>query len=149
VSWRRDLLLGLAAEADAERAPERPHADHSEHQRPDQAEGQAQGVSLEQAGRAGQAEPGVEKVDQRRAGADRDAAGKSSAQHAADAQERDRPRLGAHEEAESESNGEGRHGDRLRPRASCRSSAARRSSHCPPTSAIHSSASDIGAGVGR
>ena len=37
----------------------------------------------------------------------------------------------------------------VRPRASCCSSAARRSSHCAPTSAIHSSASDIGAGVGR
>ena len=34
-------------------------------------------------------------------------------------------------------------------RASWRSNAARRSSHCPPTSAIHAIASDIGAGVGR
>ena len=55
----------------------------------------------------------------------------------------------AHEEAEPESNRQRRHADTLRPWASWRSSAASRSSHCEPTSAIHSSASDIGAGVGR
>ena len=36
-----------------------------------------------------------------------------------------------------------------RRRASWRSSAPSRSSHCPPISAIHATASDIGSGVGR
>jgi hypothetical protein len=39
--------------------------------------------------------------------------------------------------------------DHLRARVSWRSSAPRRSSHSPPTSAIHAIASDIGAGVDR
>ena len=137
------------AEAHPERAPERARADHAEHERADQPEGHLQGVGLEQACRAGEAEPGVEQVDQRRAGPDRDAARERSAQHAANAEERDRTRLRAHEEPESESDGERGHVGTVRPRASCRSSAASRSSHCAPTSAIHSSASDIGAGVGR
>ena len=97
----------------------------------------------------GEPEPGVEQVDQGRAGADGDAAGERAAQHAADAQERHGPGLGAHEQAEAEADDQRAHAESVRPRASCFSSAASRSSHWEPTSAIQASASDIGAGVGR
>ena len=77
-------------------------------------------------------------------------------------QSSERARLRADEEAEAEAasasereadDGRGPpsvRADTLRaPRASWRSSAASRSSHWAPTSAIQASASDIGAGVGR
>ena len=144
-----DLLLGLAAEPHPERGPQRARPDHGEHDGAERAERHAQRVDLEQAGRARQAEAGVEQVDDRGAGADRDAGPERAAQHRAHAQQRHRPGLGPDEQAEAEAHQGCAHAFVLSARANCRSSAASRSSHCPPTSAIHAIASDIGAGVGR
>ena len=147
---RGHLVIELAAEAHAERRPERPGADDREHEGAGDSEGHPQGVDLEQARRACQAEAGVEQVDQRRAGADRDAVRERAAQHAADAEQRHRARLRADEETESEAH--------ERASSPCRAygcapagARARRGGRptAAPTSAIQASASDIGAGVGR
>ena len=97
----------LAAEPDAERAPERPRAEVRKEGRADEAEGDAEGVDLEQRARAEHAERGVERVDHRRPGADGDADRRGSAQHRSRAEQPDRPDLRGDEEPEPEAGGEG------------------------------------------
>src|SRR5205823_12561108 len=107
---RGDLLRRLAADPNAEGAPERPEAEQREHDGAGHAERDAQRVDLEQPARAGDAERRVDHVDDRRARADRDADPEAAAQRRAQAEEPDRPDLRRRDEAEPEPSGErGRH----------------------------------------
>src|SRR5215204_4025649 len=99
---RGHLLRQLAAEAHAEGGPKRLRADEGEHGGPDKPERHAQGVGVEEDRRAREPEARVEQVDESCRGPDSDAGRERAAQHAANAQERHRARLGADEEAEPE-----------------------------------------------
>jgi len=100
---RRHLAGGLEAEPGAEAAPDRPGAEEDEHRRAGQAERTAGTVrGIDQAGRAGEAERGVEQVGERDGRRRRKPDPQRAAQDRAHDQERDRPDLGGHEEAKAE-----------------------------------------------
>ena len=105
---RGDLLVGLAAEADAKRAPQRACAQRDEHSGAHDPQREAQRLDRDQRSRAGDAQAGVERVHHGRACADGEAGDERTAQHRADQEQGDRPQLGGDEQPEAEADGEGR-----------------------------------------